>query len=234
MTYKDVSECALLYILVAASILIIALICVYFWRVCVKKAKGMGISPDVIQKIVKSSGLFAIVPSIAVAVGLVALVTVIGRPYAWFRLTVIGSVTYETMAANMALAAMKLDLTTATAEAFGMIMWLMCIPISCCVLADIIVVKPIHMGSMRVGGGDKHWGPLAQSTFMTAMMVVFIVPMLFGGLVGALTFATSAVIALLVSTIAAKTGARWLNDFTLAFSLIGAMAMSVVYTGLIG
>ncbi len=234
MSYKEVSESSLLYVLVIVSLLIIAAICVYYLLLCMRKAKEMGISKQKVNEIIKSTAIFSIVPSIAIAIGLVTLVIVIGIPYAWFRLSVIGSVSYELMASNMALSALKLDLANADADAFGLIMWVMCVPITSTVLANIFVCKPMHLGTMRVGSGDKKWGALSQTTFMTALLVVLIVPMMFGGLVGLLTFVTSALIAVVVSMLAKKTGAKWMNDFILAICLIGAMGMSIVYTNLLG
>ena len=234
MSYQEVSESSLLYVLVIVSLLIIAAICVYYLLLCMRKAKEMGISKQKVNEIIKSTAIFSIVPSIAIAIGLVTLVIVIGIPYAWFRLSVIGSVSYELMASNMALSALKLDLANADADAFGLIMWVMCVPITSTVLANIFVCKPMHLGTMRVGSGDKKWGALSQTTFMTALLVVLIVPMIFGGLVGLLTFVTSALIAVVVSMLAKKTGAKWMNDFILAICLIGAMGMSIVYTSLLG
>ena len=234
MSYQEVSESSLLYVLVIVSLLIIAAICVYYLLLCMRKAKEMGISKQKVNEIIKSTAIFSIVPSIAIANGLVTLVIVIGIPYAWFRLSVIGSVSYELMASNMALSALKLDLANADADAFGLIMWVMCVPITSTVLADIFVCKPMHLETMRVGSGDKKWGALSQTTFMTALLVVLIVPMIFGGLVGLLTFVTSALIAVVVSMLAKKTGAKWMNDFILAICLIGAMGMSIVYTNLLG
>ena len=202
MSYQEVSESSLLYVLVIVSLLIIAAICVYYLLLCMRKAKEMGISKQKVNEIIKSTAIFSIVPSIAIAIGLVTLVIVIGIPYAWFRLSVIGSVSYELMASNMALSALKLDLANADADAFGLIMWVMCIPITSTVLANIFVCKPMHLGTMRVGSGDKKWGALSQTTFMTALLVVLIVPMIFGGLVGLLTFVTSALIAVVVSMLA--------------------------------
>lgn len=234
MSYQEVSESSLLYVLVIVSLLIIAAICVYYLLLCMRKAKEMGISKQKVNEIIKSTAIFSIVPSIAIAIGLVTLVIVIGIPYAWFRLSVIGSVSYELMASNMALSALKLDLANADADAFGLIMWVMCVPITSTVLANIFVCKPMHLGTMRVGSGDKKWGALSQTTFMTALLVVLIVPMIFGGLVGLLTFVTSALIAVVVSMLAKKTCAKWMNDFILAICLIGAMGMSIVYTNLLG
>ena len=83
----------------------------------------MGMCKEKLQAVIKSSALFSIVPSIAIVAGLASLVVVIGLPYGWFRLSVLGSVAYEIMAADMALSALNLDVATANAEAFGLMAW---------------------------------------------------------------------------------------------------------------
>ena len=71
-----------------------------------RKAREMGISKQKVSEIIKSTAIFSIVPSIAIAIGLATLVIVIGIPYAWLRLSVNRSLSYELMASNMALSAL--------------------------------------------------------------------------------------------------------------------------------
>ena len=52
--------------------------------------------------------MFTIAPAIAVLVGVVALSKSLGVALPWLRLSVIGSITYETVAANNALTAADL------------------------------------------------------------------------------------------------------------------------------
>ena len=111
-------------------------------------------------------------------------------------------------------------------------MWAMCLPMTLGIIFNIFFVKPIHLGTVKLGAGDKRWGPLAQTVFMTTLLVTLIVPMFGKGLAYMLTFATSAVIAIIISTLASKLKADWLNSFTLAFSLIGAMAASIWFDGI--
>ena len=69
MSYQEVSESSLLYVLVIVSLLIIAAICVYYLLLCMRKAKEMGISKQKVNEIIKSTAIFSIVPSIAIAIG---------------------------------------------------------------------------------------------------------------------------------------------------------------------
>ena len=46
---------------------------------------------------IKSSLIFSVVPSLSIVVGLFVLIAVLGSVWAWWRLSVIGSLSYETM-----------------------------------------------------------------------------------------------------------------------------------------
>jgi hypothetical protein len=110
--------------------------------------------------------------------------------------------------------------------------WAMCFGISISLIFNVFFNKKIHMGTLKLGSGDKKWSAVAQTVFMSAMLCAMIVPMIFGGMASLLTFISSAVIALLISVIASKTGAAWLNEFILAVSLLGAMVLSVYWDSL--
>ena len=145
----------------------------------------------------------------------------------------IGSVSYELMSANMALNALKLDLATADGYAFSLMAWSMCLGMTLSIIFNLFFNKKIHMGTLKLGKGDKKWGAVSQNTFMLALMCALLVPMIFAGGVNLLTFVTSAVVAVLISLLAKKLNAKWLNDFVLVFSMIIAMASSVLWDKLL-
>ena len=98
--------------------------------------RWQGCNKERLKKLSFHRPALLIVPSLGVVVGLVALVAVIGIPYAWLRLSVLGSVMYELMASNMALSAMGLDAGSADGDAFGLMMWVMCAGIHTAAGAD--------------------------------------------------------------------------------------------------
>ena len=107
--------------------------------------------------------------------------------------------------------------------------WAMCLGMTLSLFFNVFFNKKIHMGTLKIGAGDKKWSAVSQTVFMSALLVSLIVPMIFGGGASLMTFATSAAIALVLSTIAAKAKLPWLNDFVLAVSLLGAMVSSVFW-----
>ena len=229
MSFKDIAGSNILWTCVIIGIIIVTLLTVYYLRISYKNALELGIDKKTLKAVIKSSATFSIVPSIAIVAGLVTLAVVIGLPYAWFRLSVLGSVAYELMSANMALNALNLDVNNADGYAFGLMAWAMCFGISISLVFNVFFNKKIHMGTLKLGGDDKRWKAAAQTVFMSAMLCALIVPMLFGGLASLMTFITSAVIAVLLSVIAKKTNAPWIGEFTLAVCLLGAMVSSVFW-----
>lgn len=229
MSFKEVANSLPLWISVTAGLVIVVILTLYYLRVCWKKALKMGVEKEKLKAVVKSSVLFSIVPSVAVVAGLVTLVVVIGLPYGWFRLSVIGSVSYELMSANMALTALKLDVENADAYAFGLMAWSMCLGMTIPLIFNLIFNKKIHMGTMKLGKGDKKWSVVAQNTFMLALVCALVVPLIFAGAVDLLTFFTSAAIAVGLTLMAGKFKLKWLHDFVLVISLVGAMTSSVFW-----
>lgn len=227
MSYQEISGSTFLYMLVVAVLLTVGALIVYNLKKCYSHALERGVSREAMKKVVISSISFAFVPSLGVVVGLIALAAVVGLPYAWLRLSVLGSVMYELMTADMAMKAVGTDLSTADGATFGLMMWVMCMGITLPLVLNIFMIKPIHMGAMKLGSKDKKWGQLSNSTFMAALIMAFVVPIFGSGIVELLTFATSAIIGMIIMKLAQRPKMGWLADFGLAFSLIGAMAASV-------
>ncbi len=233
MDFRDIAESKELYIASSIAIIIVAIIISLYFIKCYRHAVKCGISKDVLKKVIKSSVLFSIIPSLAIVAGLATLVAVIGFPYAWLRLSVLGSLAYEIMSSSMALNVMGVDLAHAGADAFGLVMWAMCLGITLPLVFNCFLCKYVHLGTMKIGAGDPKWSQLSQTTFMSALIIALIIPMIVGNLVSCLTFAASAGIALLLGYLAKKLNAGWLQGFVLAGSLFGAMAVSVILDGVL-
>ena len=155
MSFQEIANSGTLWLLTIIGIIIVLIMTIYYLILCYKKALEMGVSKKVLKSVIKSSVTFSTVPSIAVVTGLITLAVVIGLPYGWFRLSVIGSVSYELMSANMALTALDLELETANAYAFSLMAWSMCLGITLSLIFNLFFNKKIHMGTMKMGKGNR-------------------------------------------------------------------------------
>ena len=77
--------------------------CIFFILKAFREAKRLNMDKEVLKKTVISSALFTVLPSISILVGIFALAGQLGIPLPWIRLSVIGALHYETIAASEAL-----------------------------------------------------------------------------------------------------------------------------------
>jgi hypothetical protein len=136
------------------------------------------------------------------------------------------------MAAEMALKTAGIQLASATAKDFILVMYVMTIGIMGGLVVNPIGAKSVHLGTIKLNARDKRWGVLGNSTFMLTIILVFAIPVLFGGPVRLLTLLSGMAITAVQVFIIKKTRALWLNDFLLVISMVGAMALSVLWTAI--
>mgnify|MGYP000407553413 FL=1 len=108
MSHLDLATSSTMAILCGITILIVLLQPVLFIFAAVKRAKELNMSREELKEAATSSAVFSIIPSLPIIISYLILVPSLGRYFPWLRLSVVGSASYETMAANMA------------AEAFGL------------------------------------------------------------------------------------------------------------------
>jgi len=233
MEYLKIAESPLLYLLVIGGIVSVVIISLIFLRKSWIRAYELGFTRDQIMNVVKSSLTLTIVPSVAIVVGLFSLAAMLGVPWPWYRLSVIGSVAYELLAGNMALGALGKSITQAGPSDFTLIMYIMSLGILGGPVIVFFFAKKIQSGTMNLKIKDARWGALGNSVFMMTIVIVLIVPMILAGGVELLTLLTSAATAVVLGIIIKKFNIAWLNNFVLGICLIVAMASSVLWTGLL-
>lgn len=233
MSFKGISESGVLYAAVIIGLLIIVAMILVYLKKCWTHALNCGMEKSTLKSIVKSTITFSIVPSLTVVTGVIALAAMIGLPYSWLRLSVIGSPVYELLAANIALETLGVDVASADGYAYGLVMWAMAAGITVGILFNIVLCKKVHLSTLKLKEGDAKWGALSQTVFMSALIVALAVPMFASGLVAFLTFLTSMAVTFAVSLIAKKTKLKWLGGFSLIISLLSGMVASVLYTNLL-
>ena len=231
-----------LFVIVGALILAVLAQSVYFLVRALRRAKQLGIGEKVVKKTISSAAIFTIAPAIAILVGVVALSKSLGVALPWLRLSVIGSITYETVAAGNALNAANIsagDVVTDPAI-FITILWVMTIGIAAGLVFVPFVTKKIQSGLLKVTVKDKKWGEIFNNAMFLGMISAFLgyvfcdVSSIFKGetfgLIPVCVMAASALIMAVCGLLAGKLKARWLTDYALPMSLIGGMASAIPIT----
>ena len=100
MKYLEIANSGLLYLLAGLVIVFVVVQSVVFLRLAWARGIEIGLSKEKMWEAVKTSAVFAIVPSIPIVISLIAIAPILGMPFSWMRLSVIGSQSYELIAAG--------------------------------------------------------------------------------------------------------------------------------------
>ncbi len=233
MTGATLANSPLLYILIAVGLIAIVAFALYSFSKAKKRCLELGVSQETISNVVKTSITSSLVPSLAILLGFITLSVSLGPAWPWWRLSVIGSLSYEIMAAEYTASGIGVSLSevlTSEPTVFAAIMIVMTIGVLCEPLLVAILGEKYSTGVMKVRSGQGDWGQIFSGVFYLAMFAVYIPILVFTEVPTALTLFTSMFLTIVLGMISKKIPV--LNNFTMAIVLILSMASSVLWDGL--
>lgn len=227
-----------LYGLTGFVILFVIAQSVYFLLKAAGQAKKIGLSGATIRRTIMASVIFTIGPAVAILLGVITLSKMLGLPLPWLRLSVLGAVTYELPAATTTAKAMGLDLATRITDpkAFSAIAWVMTLGIIPGIFLVLFGLKKIEGGYGKITSKDQAWGKIFMDCLFLGMISAFM-GMLFADIRQGLPGFIPIVVALVSAAIMAVCGLllkrfKWLEQFALPISMLGAMILSIPITAL--
>mgnify|MGYP002508830609 CR=1 FL=1 len=72
---------------------------IFFLVKALRRSKQLGMDQAKIKKTIKTAAIFTIAPAVAIVISVMTLSKKLGLPLPWLRLSVVGSMSYETIAA---------------------------------------------------------------------------------------------------------------------------------------
>ena len=237
----------IIFAIVAIIIGVVVAQSVFFLVKAYKRGLAIGMEKKVLNDTIRRSALFTIAPAVAIFMGLVSLVKMLGVALPWLRLSVIGAVTYELPAAESAATSMGLENVSAdiiSAREFITIAFVMTFGISVSLILAPILCKKITGGMLKVKDKDKKWMDIMMTSMFVGMLSAFL-----GYIVCNLGFVNGAngvefhyqlkywipVFVMMISAalmgicglLLKKLNWKWLNDYALPISMIGSMALAI-------
>ena len=242
-----------MYAICGGIIAFVAVVCVIFLVRSYRAGLAIGIDPARMKRAITSSATFSVLPSVGILLGVIALSGSLGTPWPWLRLSVIGALHYETQVAQAAAEQVGMHALSAaemTPQGFTTIALLMSICIMWGMILSIFFNKR-YLKRLGNDGARSASGVGFGDSAMTAMFIglvsayigSYIGSFVSGGAGGMFSFSGSwlplavAVIAGAVMAVfiwlAEKKKAAWVESFSIAGSMIIAMAAAVVINGLV-
>ncbi len=230
----------ILFVMVGILIAAVLAQSAYFLLRAMKRAKELGMDKRIISKTISSSAIFTIAPAVAILVGVATLSKSLGIALPWLRLSIIGSLSYETIAANSALEALELNTATqiTDASAFVTVLAVMTVGIAVGLIFVPFVTKKIQGGLKSMEKRDKKWGEIFSNSMFLGMISAFLGYVFcdvslafsgdFSGLIPVCVMAVSAVVMAICGLTATKVKHMgWMNDYALPISLVCGMASAI-------
>lgn len=235
------SNSAFMYIVVTIVILFVLLQSVVFFVKAWRRGLALGMDKQALRKTVGSSALFTIAPAFAILLGVIALSNALGFPLPWLRLSVIGSLTYETTAAAAAANAVGSSLSQRITDPkiFAAISWVMALGIIPGLLLVPLFGKKIEKGISNIKSKDSQWGQIFLSGLFLGMISAFlglVFARVHEGLTGwipVFVMVASALLMMICGLVRKLFKAKWIEDYALPISLLGGMALSIPITALV-
>lgn len=167
----------ILYVIVGIVIAVVLAQSIYFLVKALRRSKELGMDQTKVKKTMKTAALFTIAPAVAIVVSVAILSKKLGLPMPWLRLSVIGSMSYETIAANNALSAMGLSLgsdASLTAQQYLNVLLVMTISILVGIWLVPLIGKKLQSGMSNLSNRDKKWADIFQNALFIGMISAFL------------------------------------------------------------
>ena len=219
---------------------------VYFLLKALKRSKEIGMDQTKIKKTIKTAAIFTIAPAVSIVISVITLSKSLGIPLPWLRLSVVGSLSYEAIAASNAVSAMGLELgkiSELTAQQFVNITLVMTISILVGIWLVPVIGKKLLGGMSNLEAKDKKWSEIFQNAMFIGMIAAFLgfvfcdVGMLWNpvdgivptvGLIPVCVMGVAALVMICLGLAMKKW--KWLGDYALPISLILGMISPIPIT----
>lgn len=223
--YLDVANSLGFWIIALIMIAIVVFQSVVFMQKAFKGGRALGLSEKQLTSSVRSAIITSLGPSFAVLIGLVALMSIIGAPMAWMRLSVIGAVMFETLAAGYGAEAIGLKLGSSDLGLLGLssTFWVMCLgSIGWLIITGLFTHKLEQLRTYVVRGKEallpvvSIGAVLGAFAYQVSKFVVKIGP-------GSLAALVSGVAMVVFHLMAKNSKFAWLKEWSLGFAMVLGM-----------
>ena len=239
---------------IIAGILVAAVLgqSVFFLVKALRRAKAIGMDTKKLTKTIRTAAVFTIAPAVSIVISVITLSKDLGLPLPWLRLSVVGSLSYEAIAASNAVSAMGLklgEISSLTAQQYVNILLVMTISILVGIWLVPVIGKKLLGGMSSLGKRDAKWADVFQNAMFIGMISAFVgfvfcdISRLWApvegfsatsGLIPVVVMAVSALVMLICGLVMKVFKWRWVNDYALPISLIAGMAAAIPITAWLG
>ncbi len=240
----DFKESGFMYAMAAFIIGFIVVESVFFMVKAWKRARQLGISKDTLKNTVISAALFTIAPAISILATVLVLSSALGIVLPWIRLSVIGNLAYETVAASTMLEQFgsNINIEVTDPKQFSAVMWVMTVGTTFALFLVPIFCKFIQKKIGGVVSKSEKNSKLADNVSAAAfigIIAAFIAVSINGksadgssdaGFMSIATLVSAMVIMIILESLCHKFNLKKLEMFAFPISIFAAMGVCILLT----
>jgi hypothetical protein len=231
--YLNLANSSYFYLWGSIIILVIMIQAILFIRLAWKEGKRIGLSSKRMLQGLRAGMVAAIIPSISIVIALIAMSGALGIPFPWIRLSVIGSAPYELIAAGIG--ATSMGVKSLGGEGYNQYVfansaWVMTIGAMWSGLIVFFFLKKIKKQYAKIERKDPNWMKIISLAAFFGVVCIFLPQPIVAGGVPLITTITGAILMIIFAFLIKKFELKWLREFALPFSMVGAMASAIIFT----
>lgn len=232
------------FLFLLAGMIIVFVICqsLFFLVRAYRRGKALGMDMGKLRRTMVSTAVFTFAPAVSILLGVITLSKFLGLPLPWLRLSVIGAITYELPAATSTANALQISLSSTVTDpkVYTAIAWVMTLGIFPGLIWVPLFIRKIQGGLMKIKNKDSKWGDIMMTALFLGMISAFL-GMVFSdirsglkGWIPIFILLFSALLMGICGLLIKKFNAKWLENYALPISMLGAMVFAVFLTPVIG
>lgn len=227
----ELANSGIMWVFAIVVVLIVLVQSALFIRLSFKEAQAIGYSKDNLKKSFKLGAITGVGPALAGVVAMISMMTILGSPITWMRLSVIGAVPTEMGVAS--LTSMSLGLTLGgegfDIKALSLVFMMMAITGSGWLIATIVLTP--SMGKMRNKMGKKDTGWLAALTLAITVGLFsnLAAQQMASGGIGTLVAAAGGFGVMYLTHNVLGKKSKGLRSYALAIAMVAGIVLGIVF-----
>ena len=231
MDYQNIANSFWMWLACGAGVALVIIQSALMTIRSIKAGKELGITTEQFKAAGTSAAVGSVGPSLAILAGMVSLLVAMGGPVSWYRLSYIGSVAYELMAAGFGADAMGVTLggTDMTATAFACGLWVMTLGSIGWVLFTAIATPSLDKFRKFLAGGRAEMIPIVSVgamcgafAYLTIDRVVRFDSQTTAAIAGFLVMAAFQIYN-------KKVQKKWIREWSFCISMFAGMFISIIF-----
>lgn len=233
--FLQIANSQIMYLISSIIILSVIGVCLLFFTKAYKEGLKIGMNKKDLKKVITSSAVFTVIPSVGILLGVITLSGSLGVPIPWLRLSVVGALHYEIMAADMAAKASGIEALAPefiTPEILVTIVFVMAIGIIWGGLFCVVGLKKYQKTLKKSTSKDNKWGQILFNSIFIGLVCAFVGSSFSdirgGSFTSIIVIIVSAISMAICDYFVRHRNQKWLESFSLSISMIVGMSMAVI------